>query len=70
MAFYTEFLSAKCIYSRDVFWKKIFIKTEIFNDKQDFEEVVYHQGLFYNLEIIKIELTSHFGIEKLSKTYY
>ena len=27
-----------------------------------------HQGLFYIPEIIKTELTSHFGIEKLSKT--
>ena len=35
----------------------------------DVEDVVHHQGLSYVLEIIKIELTSHFGIEKSSKTY-
>ena len=32
------------------------------------EDVVHHRGLFYVLEIITIELTSHFGIEKSSRT--
>ena len=32
------------------------------------EDVVHHQGLSYVFEIIKIELISYFGIEKLSRT--
>ena len=37
------------------------------HDKEDVEGVVHHQGLSYVPEYIKIELTSHFGIEKSSR---
>ena len=37
---------------------------------EDVEGVVYDQGLSYVPKIIRIELTSHFGIEKLSRACY
>ena len=35
-----------------------------FDGGKDVEGFIHHSGLFYVLKIIKIELTSHFGIEK------
>ena len=39
----------------------------MFDGWEDVEGVVHHQGLSYVLEIIRIELTSHFGIEKTER---
>lgn len=42
---------------------------EIVNGKKVVKKIVYYQSLFYVLKIIRIELTSYFGIKKLSKSY-
>ena len=44
-------------------------KIEMLDGWKDVEEVVYHLDLSYVPIIIRIELTSHFGIEKFLRTH-
>ena len=44
------------------------IKAETLDSGEAVKEIVHHQGLFYVSDIIRIELTSHFGIKKSSRT--
>ena len=38
---------------------------KMLDDEKDIKRILYHQGFSYVLEIIKIELNSHFNIENL-----
>ena len=46
------------------------IRVEILDVGEDIEGAVHHQGLSYNPEIIRIDLTSQFGIKKIARRCY
>ena len=50
----------------DLLWKDVPAQDQL-DGWEDIERIVFYQGLFYIPEIIRIELTSHYGIEKSSR---